>query len=151
MDYTGKWVFHSTMSRDEDFNIVYLNAEEYLNSPMPYIDENDEDEVKSEMQERKRMINSFVKITDDMKMYLMMALPEGVSQQEVDAAVAAGHIKLMDGAIFSEVLDCELRDGELWYNSGIEGEIFGEKADPWVKAIDKDGLLTFAATRYVKE
>ena len=151
MQYAGKWMFHSMIARDDDFNIIYLNAEEYLNSPMPYIDENDEDEVESEMRERKRMINSFVKITDDMKMYLLMSLPEGVSQQEVDAAVAAGHIKLMDGAICSESMDCELRDGELWYNSGIEGEIFGEKTDPWVKAIDDDGFLIFVATRYIKE
>lgn len=151
MQYTGKWVFHSYMSRDDDFNIVYLSAEEYLNSPMPYIDENDEDEVKSEMRERTRIVNSYIKITDDMKIYMLMPLPDGVSQQEVDAAVAAGHIKLMDGAIASEAMDCEIRDGELWFNSGIEGEIFGETADPWIKAIDKDGLFVYAAARYIKE
>ena len=43
MDYIGKWKFHSIMTYDENNIPVFLNAEEYLNSPMPYIDENDKE------------------------------------------------------------------------------------------------------------
>lgn len=41
-----------------------------------------------------------------------------------------------------EPMSWELRDKELWLNTGIEGEIFGEKSDGWVKPIDKNGFLT---------
>ena len=44
----------------------------------------------------------------------------------------------------------EERNGELWYDTGIDGEVFGEKADTWVKAIDEDGYFIFATTRFVK-
>ena len=49
MSYTGKWIFHSVMTFDENDMPVYLNAEEYLSSPMPYIDETDDEEVANEL------------------------------------------------------------------------------------------------------
>lgn len=48
-----------------------------------------------------------------------------------------------------QVKICE--DGKLYLLSPLpEGEVFGEKADSWVKAIDEDGYFTFATTRFVK-
>ena len=92
MSYTGKWIFHSIMTFDENDMPVYLNAEEYLSSPMPYIDETDDEEVANEMKERKKTIGTFIKICDDGKLYMLMPLPEDVSQDEIDKAVAAGVI-----------------------------------------------------------
>ena len=40
MSYIGKWRFHSIGVINEAGNLTYMNAEEYINSPMPYIDEN---------------------------------------------------------------------------------------------------------------
>ena len=56
MKYVGTWVFHSMGVMNDDLERVYLNAEEYLNSPMPYVDETDEDAVAYEMKERKKMV-----------------------------------------------------------------------------------------------
>lgn len=39
MNYIGKWRFHSIGVINESGELIYLSAEEYLNSPMPYIDE----------------------------------------------------------------------------------------------------------------
>ena len=39
----------------------------------------------------------------------------------------------------------------LWFDSGIEGEAFGEDTDTWEKAIDENGLFTFMTMRYEKE
>ena len=40
MDYIGTWVFHSIAAmNDDERGFVYLNAEDYLKSPMPYVDE----------------------------------------------------------------------------------------------------------------
>ena len=86
MGYIGKWAFHSAgMISDED-QWVFLSAEEYLHSPMPYVDETDEDAVADELRERKQMIGSKLAVCEDGKMYLLMPIPEGVTQEQVDAA-----------------------------------------------------------------
>lgn len=82
---------------------------------------------------------------------MLMPLPEEVSQEEVDAAVAAGEISLRNGILCSSVISWVERNGELWFDSGIEGEVFGEKADTWVKATLENGLFTYMTMRYVKE
>ena len=135
---------------DDESGFVYLSAEDYLKSPMPYVDETDEDAVADEMKERKKMVGMQVKICEDGKLYLLSPLPDGVSQEEVDKAVSAGVITLLDGMMADRPMAWEERDGELWYDTGIEGEVFGEKTDSWVKAIDENGYFTFATTRFVK-
>lgn len=150
MDYIGNWVFDSIGMPDDEKGFVYLSGDEYLASPMPYIDETDEEAVQDEMNERKKTIGMQVKVCEDGKLYLLMPLPEGVSREEVDKAVSAGVITLLDGMMADRPMAWEERNGELWYNTGIEGEVFGEKADSWVKAIDRDGYFTFATTRFVK-
>lgn len=151
MDHIGTWVFHSIAAmNDDESGFVYLSAEDYLKSPMPYVDETDEEAVADEMKERKKMIGMQVKVCEDGKLYLLSPLPEGVSQEEVDKAVSAGVITLLDGMMADRPMAWEERDGELWYDTGIEGEVFGEKADSWVKAIDEDGYFTFATTRFAK-
>lgn len=151
MTYTGKWTLHSVMVFDDNDMPVYLTPEEYLASPMPYIDETDEEAVADEMKERKKTIGTFIKICDDGKLYMLMPLPEGVSQEEIDKAVSAGVIKLVDGAMADEPMKWELRDGELWFDTGIEGDLYGEKFDSWVKPIDENGYFNFMNFRYIKE
>lgn len=150
MKYVGTWVFHSMGVMNDNDELVYLSAEDYLKAPMPYVDESDEEAVADELRERKKMVGMQVKICENGKLYLLSPLPEGVSQAEVDKAVSAGVITLLDGMMAGRPMTWEERVGELWYDTGIEGEIFGEKADSWVKAIDEDGYFTFATTRFVK-
>lgn len=151
MSYTGKWIFHSVMTFDENDMPVYLNAEEYLSSPMPYIDETDDEEVANEMKERKKTIGTFIKICDDGKLYMLMPLPEDVSQDEIDKAVAAGVIKLVDGAMADEPMNWELRDGKFWFDTGIAGEVCGEESDSWINPIDENGFFNFMNFRFIKE
>ena len=149
MNYIGKWVFHSIGELGDGY-IRYLNAEEYLASPMPYVDENDEEAVADELAERKKMIGMELRVLEDGTLYVLMPLPEGVSKEEVDAAVKAGEITLYDGMMCDRPLRWEERDGALWFDSGIEGEVYDEDADTWVKATDNDGYFTFITTRFVK-
>ncbi|MBP1542706.1 MAG: hypothetical protein J6A16_01305 [Oscillospiraceae bacterium] len=151
MNYIGKWKFHSVMTFDDDNMPVYLTPEEYLNSPMPYIDETDEEQVADEMKERRNMIGTQIKICEDGELYMLTPLPEGVSQAEVDKAVAAGVIRLVDGAMADEPKRWELRDGELWFDTGIEGEVYDEAADSWVNPVDENGFFNFMNFRFIKE
>ena len=151
MSYIGKWIFHSVGQVGEDEAMTYMTANEYLNSPMIYIDETDEEAVADEMRERKQLIGSLVEICDDGKLYILMPLPEGASEEEIKEAVSMGAINMRDGMLYERALAWEAREGKLWYDTGIEGEAFGEDTDTWAKAIDENGLFTFMTMRYEKE
>lgn len=151
MTYTGKWTLHSVMTYDENNMPVYLTPEEYLSSPMPYIDETDEDAVADELRERRNITSMFIKICEDGRLYMLTPLPEGVSQDEIDKAVSAGVIKLVDGAMADEPKAWELRDNEFWFDTGIEGEVYEEKTDSWVNPIDENGFFNFMNFRFIKE
>lgn len=145
MNYVGKWVFHSIGVMSEDDEMVYMNAEEYLASPMLYIDETDEEAVAEEMNDRKQAIGGKLDICEDGTLYMLVPIPEGVSQEEVDAAAAAGQIMLRDGMLTDEPKKWEERNGELWLEVG-----FGMSDDGWVKMSEEGELLQFATTRYIK-
>ena len=151
MSYIGKWIFHSVGQIDESDTLTYMNAEEYLGSPMVYIDETDEEAVTDEVRGRRQTVGSYVEVCEDGRMYLLVPIPEEIGQAEIDDAVRAGEITLRDGMICEGPLSWEERDGRLWYDTGIEGEAFGEKADTWACGIDDDGFLTFMTVRYAKE
>lgn len=145
MSYVGKWVFHSIGVMNENDEMVYMDAEEYLKAPMTDIDESDEEAVADELKERRMMIGGQIAVCEDGKLYMLMPLPEGVSKEEVDKAVKAGVIKLYDGMMTDEPKVWEERDGELWLEVGE-----GMSEDGWVKLSDDDGYLLFMTTRYVR-
>ena len=133
-----------------DDRIEYISGEEYLKEPMPYIDETDEEAVADEIRERKIAIAMQIKICEGGKLYLLTPIPEGVSQEEVDAVIASGELMLVDGMLCERPIAWEERNGELWYDTGIEGEVMGEKADSWAKALDENGLFELVTSRFEK-
>ena len=145
MSYVGKWVFHSIGAMNENDEMVYMDAGEYLNSPMLYIDESDEEAVADELKERRQMIGGQIAVCEDGKLYMLMPLPEGVSKEEVDQAVKAGVIKLYDGMMTDKPKAWEERAGALWMEVGE-----GMSEDGWAKISDDDGYLLFMTTRYAK-
>ena len=151
MEFIGRWLFHSVGVMGEDGKLTYMDADGYINSPMPYVDENDAEAVKSELDERKMLVGSCFEVCDDGSLYMLFPIPDGVTQEEIDEAVEAGEISLRGGMMVTKAMPWEIRDGKLWFDSGIEGEVFGEEADPWTCAIDENGFFRFMTTRYVKE
>jgi len=145
MSYVGKWVFHAIGVMNEDCEMVFLNAEAYLNSPMPYIDESDPEAVADELKERQQTVGGKIAVCEDGKLYLLMPLPEGVSDEEVDQAVKAGEIQLYDGMLTDGPRAWEERDGALWLEVGE-----GMSEDGWIKISDDDGNLLLMTTQYVK-
>ncbi len=143
MSYVGKWVFHSIGIITDSDEMVYLSAEDYLKAPMPYIDENDEEAVSDELRERKTMIGMQIEICEDGKLYTLMPLPEGVTKEEVDGAVASGEISLRNGMMVGGAESWEERDGVLWYTTALS-------EDGWTKGSDDDGFVFFVTVRFVK-
>ena len=144
MNYVGRWVFHSIGMVNDDDEMVYMTSEEYLAAPMPYIDETDEEAVADELKERKQMIGGQLAVCEDGKLSMLMPLPEGASQAQIDEAVEAGYIKLYDGMLTDEPKAWEERDGQLWLEVGM-----GMSEDGWVQLSDGE-FLCFVTTRYVK-
>ncbi len=143
MRYVGKWVFHSIGAVTDSDEMVYLSTEDFLKSPMPYIDETDEEAVANELRERKNMIGMQIEICKDGKLYMLMPLPEGVTKEEVDAAVASGEISMRGGMVSNGPEKWEERDGVLWYTTALS-------EDGWTKGSDEDGFVFFMTVRFVK-
>lgn len=141
MKYVGKWMFHSIGVVNDNDELAYLDAQGYLDSPMCYIDETDLEAVADEMKERKQLVNGQLSICEDGKLYMLLPFPEGVSQDEIDAAVAAGHIKVYDGMMTQDPFDWEDRDGELWVK--MDG-------DEFIRLSDENGFISIMTTRYTK-
>ena len=141
MSYLGKWKFHSIGTVDDETDErVWLNAEEYLNSPMPYVDETDEDAVADEMKERKKTVGTLLEVCEDGKLFVLMPLPEGVSAKEAEDAARAGIIKLRDGMMTDDPFTWEEREGELWVNLG--------GADDFMQFSGDEEFLTMVTTRF---
>ncbi len=141
MSYVGKWQFHSFGTvDDETCERVWLNAEEYMEYPMPYIDETDEEAVADEIKERKRTVGTILEICEDGKMYMLMPFPEDVSEEEVEAAVKEGVIKVRNGMLTDDPCIWQEREGALWVDMGM-----GE--DGFMK-LSEDEFLTILTTRY---
>ena len=143
MNYIGKWVFDSIGMQDDEKGMIYLNGDEYLASPMPYIDETDEEAVADEINERKKTIGTQVKICEDGKLYFLMPIPDGVSKAELKEVLDTGELMLIDGMLTDKAIAWEERDGELWYDTGM-----GD--DSWTKAIDENGFFTFITMKFKK-
>lgn len=141
MSYIGKWKFHSIGTvDDETYERVWLNGEEYMNSPMPYIDETDEKSVADEMKERKKTVGMLLEVCEDGNLYVLMPLPEGVSKEEIEVAVEAGVIKVRDGMMTDDPFIWEERDGELWVKMG--------RTDDFMQFSGDDEFLTMVTTRF---
>ena len=143
MRYVGKWVFHSIGAVTDSDEMVYLSTEDFLKSPMPYIDETDEEAVANELRDRKNMIGMQIEICEDGKLYMLMPLPEDATKEEIDAAVASGEIHLRGGMIAGGPESWEERDGVLWYTTDLS-------EDGWTKGSDEDGFVCFMTVRFVK-
>ena len=143
MNYIGKWIFHSIGVVNDNDELVYLDAQGYLDSPMCYIDETDSEAVEDEMKERRQLVNGQLSICEDGKMYMLLPFPESVSQAEIDEAVAAGEIKIYDGMMTQDPFDWEERNGELWVNMNM-----GD--DGFIRLSDDIGFITVMTTRYTK-
>ena len=149
MNHIGFWKFHSIGTIGEE-SMEYMGPEEYLNSPMTYIDESDPDAVNDEIAERKRMIGTCFEICDGGDAYLLMPIPEGVPTEEIKAAVAEGMISVRGNMMYDSPMKWEERNGELWIDTGLKGDVFGDEADTWVKPIDENGYFNFINIRFVK-
>ena len=90
----------------------------------------------------KMLLQTVVVFNEDGTIDFFCPLPEGVSQEEIDAALAAGQLRLKDGMMVMDQKQWRNEDGKVFTNTGAEGEVLGEKIGPWeeLKMLDGDKI-----------
>ena len=83
---------------------------------------------------------------------MVVPIPEGVSQEQIDQAVASGQIDLYgDRFMALEKHPWKVEGGKLMIDTGAKGEVFGEAVSPWTEATVVDGVMQYVAYRLIKE
>lgn len=124
----GKWVVAETMQfNDETCKVEWVSVEKILAK-----DDQDKDTIM--------LLKTIVVFQEDGAIDFLCPLPEGVSQAEIDAALAAGKLKLQDGMMVMDQKHWKEENGKIMADTGAEGEVFGEKVGPWeeLKVVDGD-------------
>lgn len=121
----GKWQIAEIMLFDEEKGMVWTKVSDLMTK----------EDVDSEL---LMMAQSDVLFEEDGNLVFLSALPEGVSQEEIDEAVAAGEIMLRDGKMVTEQKHWKVEDGKNMADTAPEGEALGEEVGPWeeIKEID---------------
>lgn len=130
MDLIGKWVVAETMQfNDEKYQMEWVSIDTILAN----------DELDKDM---KMLLQTVVVFNEDGTIDFFCPLPEGVSQEEIDAALAAGQLRLKDGMMVMDQKQWRNEDGKVFTNTGAEGEVLGEKIGPWeeLKMLDGDKI-----------
>ena len=130
INLTGKWnIVESIQFNDEKGCMEWAKVEDFL--------------AKEDVDRELAMLaKSIVLFEEDGNLVFLTPLPEGVSQAEVDAAVAAGKIKLSDGMMLTQQNHWKVENGKNMADTGAEGEVLGEKVGPWeeIKEVDGDTI-----------
>ena len=104
-------------------------------------------ELDDDPEEMMSGFSSRTEFTEDGKVLSWMKAPEGIPQEEIDAALASGEIKAFrDGYFCLEEKEWKEENGEFFYNTGEYREMFGEVQSSWDKLqLNEEGLLKFGS------
>lgn len=103
----------------------------------------DQDEYDESMQ----MFSFVVEFTDDGQVIEWSPLPKGVSQKEIDEALAAGEIKCVrDGFFSTNSRPWKYVKGAFYYDTQETRELFDKPVSPWDELkFDEDGYLVYGS------
>ena len=138
MNLIGKWKIAASLQYNDEGKQVWRTVEEIAADP-----ETDPFDLD--------MYQSVFVFGEDGFVRTIVALPEGTPQEEIDAAVEAGEIELYEpGFIAMEKTPWKEENGKMFYDSGVEGEVLGEKTDPWTEIIPTDDGIRYGTLRLVR-
>ena len=131
MDIIGKWRIAFMPKMDEENGVVWVPADVIR-----------EEAARAQDKELLILLDSIYIFEPDGRLVTVMKLPEGVSQEEIDQAVADGEIKLYGDDMYStESQAWKLEDGKVMYDTGITGEVLGEPVSSWIEVEEIDGAI----------
>ena len=106
------------------------------------------DSINASADQRATILQAFdtkIIFTEDHKVETWMKIPEGIPQEEIDAAIASGELgEVKDGRFCPEPpKEWKAVNGKYYYNTGEKREMFGEKVSPWDEVRLVDGLMEY--------
>lgn len=121
----GKWQIADILQFDEEDGMIWVKASDLLAR-----EDTDEDTLM--------LMKADVLFEENGDIIFLSPLPEGISQEEIDEAVAAGEITLRDGKMATCENHWKVENGKNMADTGMEGEVLGEKVGPWeeIKELD---------------
>ena len=124
---TGKWTIAETMQfNEEKCSLEWAKVEDILS--------------KGDLdRETAMLLNTVVIFQEGGTIDFLCPLPDGVSQEEINAALAAGQLKLKDGMMIMDAKHWKEEDGKILTDTGARGEVLGEQVGPWVELKEVDG------------
>ena len=126
MNLIGKWQIAETLQFNEEKSCFdWTKVSDILS----------QEDVDKDM---IMLLNAVVVFESDGNLTFMSPLPEGVTQEEIDEAVAAGEIQLRDGKMITQQNHWKTENGKNLADTGAEGEVLGEKVGPWEEIREVD-------------
>lgn len=149
MNIVGTWKISHIQGCDEDDNAVLLNEEEYkkflVRSEYP----------AERINERMMVFGQKFKFTEDNFVEMMRPIPESISQEEIDEAVASGDVKIVDGMMImcssdpDDAVKWKEEDGKLLVTAEFNFET-NEMDWAAINVVDED-TLDYMLFRIVRE
>ncbi len=138
MDCIGTWKIKEVLKFNENFERVWTDVDDIL------ADETLEDSAK-------QMMVMQVIFSEDGLIRMVMPLPEGIPQEELDEALASGELKLWDEkTMLLEEHPWKMENGKLMYDTGMKGEVFGEAVSSWDEITEENGMLRLLSYRLTR-
>ncbi|MBR4628627.1 MAG: hypothetical protein IKO47_13210 [Ruminococcus sp.] len=140
MDIIGVWkVAEAQTFNKQTFKLDWRKAEDIL------ADDSLEDY-------EKQPISMRFLFTEDGKIKTLSPIPEGVTKEELDEAIASGECSLYDeNTIVVEEKEWKEEDGKIVWNTGVKGEVMDEEINPWAELKQTDNGIEMMTFRLVKE
>ena len=136
-DFIGKWRVAEILTYDDETSgLVWVKVEDLLAKP----------DLSDDFALAAKGILEF----DNDRIYLLSPLPEGVTKEEIDEAVASGELILKDGMMCPESFEWKIENDKAYINSHAEGEVLGEKVSPWVEIKEIGDMIEIMTFRVVK-
>ncbi len=93
--------------------------------------------------------NSFMIFHENGTAENLMSLPEGCTQEQIEAVIAEGK-EIRDGMMVLDRKEWKTEDGKNLYNTGIEGEALGEEVSPWTELQEVNDMIELQFLRYAR-
>ncbi|MBQ7599887.1 MAG: hypothetical protein IJU57_04335 [Clostridia bacterium] len=128
---------------DGDFKL--FPVEVILDDLKKKLDSGDIDE--EEYNDSMKGTELIVEFTPEHTVLQWMKLPEGISEEEIKAALEEGEIKAVkDGMFAAGENEWKALGGKYYFNSNESRELFGEEQSPWDElTFDDNGCMNFAS------
>ena len=138
MNLEGIWVIKEMICFGDE-GAYWRTAQDYLN------DETMDDSLK------QPLFCKYLFDTDGM-FKVLAPIPPNVPKEEIEKAVAAGEVQLYDEKnMIVEQQAWKEENGKFYHDTGIQGEVLGEKVSPWMEIHETEDGIELMHYRLVKE